>query len=69
MVGQTGRYAGRVRPGEHRLPALIPRGVTEGLDRSRRLTALGWRAKTGLRQGLQQAYRDFLDHQKERSLV
>jgi len=39
-----------------------PDGTPRKLMDSSRMNALGWRAVTGLREGLHLAYQDFLDH-------
>ena len=55
MVQEAVGFAGRLH-----FDASKPDGTPQKLLDVSRLTALGWRAKTDLRQGLQQAYRDFL---------
>ena len=56
VVAKVIGYEGRID-----FDSTRPDGTPRKLVDVTRLTALGWRAKTGLEQGLRLAYRDFLD--------
>ena len=56
-VAQVVGYAGQVR-----CDPTKPDGAPRKLMNSQRLQSLGWQAQVPLVQGLQQAYRDFLEH-------
>ena len=47
--------------GEIEFDATKPDGTPRKLMDVSRLHGMGWKARTGLREGLAQAYRDFLD--------
>ena len=57
IIGEVVGYRGEMRFDETK-----PDGTPRKLMDSKRINALGWRAKTSLEDGLRIAYRDFLDN-------